>query len=145
MKRKVLVISIKPEYAFRIINGEKTIELRKSTPNVTKDDIVIIYATEPIKAIIGYCKVKEIVRDNPSNLWVRFNSVAGISEKGFWEYYGEALKGTGIILSHIKKLDEEFPLKTIRKVMPRFSPPQSFSYLTVSDTINYYKTLSTSL
>ena len=45
----ILLISVKPEFAKKIINGEKTIELRKSTPKrVNKDNYILIYVTSPI-------------------------------------------------------------------------------------------------
>ena len=62
MKRhKYLFIAVKPEYANKLISGEKDIELRKTKPHVQAGDYVIIYASAPAKAVWGYGKIKRII------------------------------------------------------------------------------------
>ena len=44
----ILLISVKPEFAEKILRGEKTIELRKSAPKkVDIEDYILIYVTSP--------------------------------------------------------------------------------------------------
>ncbi|MEQ8245131.1 ASCH domain-containing protein [Fulvivirga sp.] len=142
MYPKVLVISVKPEFAYRILSGEKTIELRKNTPSVTEGDLVIIYATQPVKAIVGYCKVSGIVKDNPSNIWDKYSEVTGISKQGFMSYYSNTLTAIGIKLKDVNPLSKNFTLKQVKAVIPKFKPPQSFAYLTLAEAISTYKHLS---
>jgi predicted transcriptional regulator len=133
MKRKILLVSIKPEFAFRILSGDKQIELRKSTPKVNYGDLVVIYATAPVKAIVGYCTVQEVVRDKPKNLWCLYGDIAGIDRRNFNQYYCNTLYGTGILLKDVKPLKEELKLKDIRMQFPYFQPPQSYKYLSLNE------------
>ena len=50
----LLIISVKPEYAEKILNGEKTIELRKCAPKkVGKDGFFIDLCNCSSKRIMG--------------------------------------------------------------------------------------------
>jgi predicted transcriptional regulator len=54
---KAILLSIKPEWAEKIYNGEKTIEWRKSRPSIDRNNRhtrVYIYETAPVKRITGY-------------------------------------------------------------------------------------------
>jgi len=52
-----IVLSIHPKYAEAIIDGRKTIEIRKTTPSHLKiHDKIYLYATAPVKTVIGYCE-----------------------------------------------------------------------------------------
>jgi len=48
-----VLLSIKPEYAEKILNGEKKYEFRKVLPKNKSITKVIIYATMPIGKVIG--------------------------------------------------------------------------------------------
>lgn len=49
MKKKAIIISIRPEWCEKILNGEKTIELRKTLPNCKYPIDVYIYCTKSDK------------------------------------------------------------------------------------------------
>lgn len=54
---KAILLSIKPEWAEKIYNGEKTIEWRKSRPRLDRNNHhmrVYIYETAPVKRITGH-------------------------------------------------------------------------------------------
>ena len=54
---KAILLSIKPEWAEKIYNGEKTIEWRKSRPRIDRNNRhmrVYVYETAPVKRITGY-------------------------------------------------------------------------------------------
>jgi predicted transcriptional regulator len=64
--RKIL-ISIKPEYADRIINGTKKYEFRSKKPRLSFDYIVI-YWTFPKMKVLAEVKVEEILEYTPQQL-----------------------------------------------------------------------------
>lgn len=136
--RKVLVVSIKPEFAEKIFNGQKSIELRKSAPNVSPGDIVVIYSTHPVKAVIGICQVKEIIKMQPSLMWSKHNDKLGIDKKRFQEYFFNTSQAVGIVLTAIYRLQESVSLVAIRKMIPMFQPPQTFRYYNKSKVFKSY-------
>ncbi|RAW01085.1 ASCH domain-containing protein [Pseudochryseolinea flava] len=126
---KVLLISVRPEFAEKILNGTKTIELRKSSPNVSIGDLVIIYSTLPEKAIVGTCVVQGIMKKSPQQFWRSHSRKMGIDRKRYFEYFKHSSFAVGIVLTSIEKLDEKVSLDLVRKSIPKFSPPQTFRYL----------------
>ena len=64
-----VLLSIKPEYAEKILNGEKKYEFRKVLPKNKSITKVIIYATMPIGKVIGEFEIAELISDSPSRLW----------------------------------------------------------------------------
>jgi predicted transcriptional regulator len=130
---KTLLISVKPEFANKIVTGEKTIELRKACPNVTKNDIVIIYSTLPVKAVIGICRVEEVIKLKPSTMWRNHREKLGIERKRYMAYYEETETAIGIVLKSACRLDNKIDLADIKKIFPKFSPPQTFRYYPKAD------------
>ena len=78
MSIKVL-LSIKPEYAEKILNGEKKFEFRRVLPKNKEVDKVVIYATMPIGKIIGEFEIADFISESPIQLWQLTEEFAGIS------------------------------------------------------------------
>src|SRR5680860_97859 len=99
---KIIVISIKPEFADLIFEGSKKIELRKSSPNAQPGDLMIVYSTSPEMAMVGICMIKEVIKSTPNDIWINHSDILGIDEKRFNEYYSETDKAVGIVLSSVR-------------------------------------------
>ena len=131
---RALFISVKPEFVEKIFNGSKTIELRKSAPNINKEDVIIIYSTSPIMSVIGTCRVKEIIMQKPAKLWNEYSNKCGIDRKRYFEYYEGKDIAVGIVLKDVKKFNKQIPLSKLRSKFTNFHPPQTFRYF---DEKNY--------
>lgn len=130
MKRhKYLFIAVKPEYANKLISGEKDIELRKTKPHVQAGDYAIIYASAPEKAVLGYGKIKRIILCSPQEMWAGFSSRLGIKEQDYLMYYKNSNKSVGIEFEMIKPINP-ISLAELRRVDPNFHPPQIYRYVT---------------
>lgn len=128
IKNDILCVSIKPQFASKIFDGSKRIELRKSKPKVHVGDYVLIYVTVPVKAIKGICRVKGIIETTPSDLWANHYKLLGVDQKLFDEYYEGHNTSIGIEIEDVIEFKTEVSLDTIRKYIPRFAPPQTFRY-----------------
>lgn len=126
---KALFISVKPEFVEKIFNGQKAIELRKSVPGVENGDMVIIYSSSPIMAIIGTATIKEIISTTPTKMWSEHSTKLGIDKKRYLEYYNGKQVAVGIVLKGKEKLENPISLKEFRKKFSRFQPPQTFRYI----------------
>ena len=75
------LFSIKPKYAAMILNGTKHYEYRKSIFSMPYNiDKVYIYASSPIKKVIGEFKVVSILCDTPQKIWQRTHKESGLSK-----------------------------------------------------------------
>jgi type I restriction enzyme S subunit len=119
-----VLLSIKPEYAQKIATKVKRYEFRK-TIFKTKVSRIYIYSSSPIKKIIGFFIVDNIIEDNPSNLWGKFNKHSGIEEEEFFKYFENKQKGYAIKIGALELFHN--PVDPYKE-LPNFIPPQSFCY-----------------
>lgn len=136
---KFLLISVKPEFANKIISKHKLIELRKNMPKAQIGDFVLIYSTVPDKAIIGFARIENIIERSPNTMWNEFSDKLGIDKFRFDEYYLNYKRAIGLELSYVCKLKTRISLKDIKSMYPKFSPPQTYRYISVFSALRVYK------
>lgn len=138
LNNNLLIISVKPEYARKILKGEKTIELRKCAPKkVGKDGYILIYVTAPVKELWGIYKIENIIKENPNTLWENFGKQTGITKQEFNDYYKENKSAFGIQLQEVKNLfKHSINLDSLKNLIPGFMPPQTYRYID-KNIINY--------
>lgn len=128
-KNKYLFISVKPEFAAKLLSKEKSIELRKIKPNVREGDYIVIYASSPVKCVVGFGKIKQIIITTPKDMWLNNRSILGIDESRYEEYYRGREYAVGIEIEMIKSVPA-IPLAQIKMIDPNFHPPQVYRYVT---------------
>jgi len=126
---KSVLLSIRPEYVRKILNGTKRYEFRRS---IFKDrarvEKIYIYSTAPVKKIVASFCIDEIIEDQPEELWNKCQFFSGIDKNAFFAYFKDKEKGFAI---KIKNLDPfETPVDP-KNVIPDFTPPQSFRYVNI--------------
>lgn len=125
VNRTVVLLSIRPIYAERLLNKTKSVELRKT--KFRKDvECVVIYSTAPIQKIVGYFTVAQIIVDSPSVIWSKYHQMSGINRADFLNYYAGSKKAVGIEVSQIHRLQYPVPLSVLGE---HVRPPQSFQYV----------------
>lgn len=124
-RRSVALLAVQPKYAAQLMDGTKRVEFRKTK---FKKDVgtVYVYASSPIKQVVGYFEVKELVEDTPDGLWDQFNAVGGIEEVAYRAYYGNAEQGVAIVVGQVQKFSDPMDLN---EFTGNSTPPQSFIYL----------------
>ncbi|WP_345329387.1 ASCH domain-containing protein [Mucilaginibacter defluvii] len=138
---KLILISVKEKYVEEMLAGRKTIELRKSSPKAEPGDMLIIYTTQPKKAITAIATVKQIIKCSPCEMWQRYSTRLGIDADGFNKYYQDHNKAVGIELTSVLPLNEAILLSAIKLIHPDFTPPQTFKYLKKFSTLRDFKHL----
>ncbi len=116
---------IKPIYAQRLVIGEKKYEFRKSP---IRNDLthIIIYASSPIKKIIGLAEVRCVLEAAPSTIWDKTKHAAGIERKAFDAYFQGKKKAYSIEIKKIIRFKKEVEIAQLEN---GFKVPQSFSYV----------------
>ena len=114
-----VLMSVKPEYVNKILSGQKKYEFRRKIfkKNITE---VLVYSTIPVKRITMSFEIKNIIKDNPVVLWVKYKEFAGISHDEFFKYFKNCTTGYAIGIGNVKKL-EPYELN--------IRPPQSYMYI----------------
>ncbi len=117
------LLSIRPQFAFAILDGRKGFEFRR-TRFLRPVDVVVIYATKPVGQVIGEFEVADIIVGHPESLWRRTRG-SGIDEETFRRYFTGVREGFAIQVGRTRRYpypfcpEEEFGIRA----------PQSFAYL----------------
>lgn len=122
---RIAFMPIKPVYAEKIIAGSKKFEFRRAS---IKGDLthLIIYASSPVKKIIGIASVDGVDVSCPQDTWMHTKHAAGISQEDFLEYFQGKDKAVTIRLKDVLSLDREI---CPREIEAGFKVPQSFKYV----------------
>ncbi len=129
MQKNAILLSIQPRYAKKIFEGEKKVELRRIRPNVRNGDLVIIYASSPVMAVMGSFSVDHVMMKRPRDLWPFVEQKACVSREEFDSYYKGSRLAVGIFFSDARTVDNPLRLQEIREMWPDFHPPQGYRYL----------------
>jgi predicted transcriptional regulator len=125
-----VLLSIKPEYANKILSGEKKYEFRKVSFTNTEVKTVVIYATKPVGKVVGEFEILKIYSDSPSKIWEQTKNSAGIDKKYFDSYYEGKNLAIAIAVGAVHQYEHP---KNLSDVGAGISPPQSFCYIKPSE------------
>ena len=124
MSSKVL-LSIKPEFAEKIFSGDKKYEYRRLTFKKHQIQTIVVYASSPIKKVVGEFEIEEIILDNLDSLWENTRECSGISKDFFYNYFKDKEYGYAIKIGAAIKYSKPICLQKKFNILP----PQSFVYL----------------
>jgi len=120
-----ILISLKPEYAVAILDGRKSVEFRKASfPNRVRT--MVLYATSPVKKIIGVVNVKAVVVLSPEGAWRKYRLRGAIERRSFNAYYAGTKTAVCLEMEEAHRLE---PPIDPYKAVEAFRAPQSFRYL----------------
>lgn len=125
--RSTLLLSIKPAYADAILAGTKWWELRRRPPR-QRVGRVFLYATRPVMAIVGECRVLGMRGDTPELLWAWVSQGAGVLRVSYDEYFEGSDLAWSLKLGEPRRFDRPVPLAAVGLG----KPPRSFRYLSAS-------------
>lgn len=122
-----ILLSIKPEYAEKIFQGQKKYEYRKRIFKRTDVNVVIVYATKPIGKVIGEFEIDEILEDDPIAIWEQTKKYSGIDKEDYLKYFGANKKGFALSIKNTIIYQKSLELSELDSKIK--SAPQSFMYI----------------
>jgi len=124
-----VILSIRPVHAEKILDGSKTVELRRRfTGGVRPGTIALIYSTSPRSALTGSARIKEVQRLAVPELWERHCSAACLQKGEFEDYFSGLASGYAIVLASPQPLIRPVGLPELRQRFG-FEAPQSYQYI----------------
>ena len=107
-----IILPIAPRYIEKIFSGEKKYEYRK---RLCKNDIskIYLYATAPVKGIVGEVEVIEKMEEDTKKLWSLTSNYSGIDIDFYNKYFRNCTKACAYKLGKVIKYKNKIPLQYI--------------------------------
>lgn len=120
-----VLLSIKPKYVDKIFDGTKKYEFRKSLFKRRDVTIVVIYASSPIKRVVGEFEIEDILSGDVNTLWERTKKYSGITKDFYYTYFQKSKTANAIQIGRLTKYEEARSLSDFNI----HQAPQSFCYI----------------
>lgn len=126
---RALLLSVKPRFARAILEGRKTVEVRRRFPQVPAGTTVVLYSSSPERAVLGTVRLTRAIRVNPNAVWETYSEDIGIEEDALEDYLVGADSSTVLQVEAPESWSRPVSLGLLRETLG-LEPPQSFRYLT---------------
>lgn len=145
---KWLIMSIKPEFATKIIEGIKVIELRRQFSETHQGSRILIYSSSPQQALLGYAKLRRVQRLKIKDIKEEFVDGVGCDESQIDDYSSGVDSLWALTLSDVNPFDTPISRKVLENYLEtELRPPVSHatidknsSWWRVIDTFNSFET-----
>lgn len=127
--RTALFLSLRPRFAEMLLDGQKTVELRRVRPNAAPGSVVLLYASSPDRTLVGRAEIAAIQVDTLAGIWRKHGRATGLNRDEYDAYFDGSDQAVAISLRRVTRLAEPRPLEDLRRRLVGFRPPQSFRYL----------------
>jgi predicted transcriptional regulator len=120
-----VLLSIKPEFVAKILDGSKRYEYRRTIFKRREVKVVVVYESNPIRKVVGEFDIGEIIRDHPVSLWAKTKYFSGTTAEKFFAYFDDKSIGYAIEIALVRRYDMPKSLQSYGITLP----PQSFRYI----------------
>lgn len=124
-----ILISLRPAYTQAILEGRKTVELRRRKVHAAVGTRVWLYSKTPTARIEGVARIKLVHEGGLADIWSAYSNKVGLSKGEFEDYFKGCRKGCAIILVEARPIIPAVDLNTVRGRLDGFHPPQFFKRL----------------
>lgn len=119
-------LSVSPRWAALITSGQKTVEWRKSAPELAPGTPFLLYSSAPDKSVIGAGEISGVSRGPWRELADRLGSRGAATQeelKAYFESGGSERSARAIELASFKAFAKPLPLARLKALALGFSPP----------------------
>jgi predicted transcriptional regulator len=122
-----IVMSIRSEYASRILSGKKKVEVRRVFSKKWKGCKVTIYASGRERSLVGEALIKEVICDKPENVWDRFSGQIGCDKEEFDKYASSKNKVYAVVLEDAVPYQKSISIREVSILTKEnLRPPQNY-------------------
>lgn len=126
---KKILLSIKPCFVDKILDGTKRVEYRKRIPKDSQVNRVLIYSSYPVKKIVAEFVFDGIIAGTPEQVWKKTCEVSGINKDFFMRYFKDKSVAYAYRISNLRV----FPAPKSLSDYSLESAPQDYCYVEDED------------
>jgi len=124
-----VLVSIRPFYASKILDGQKTAELRRRFPQTAAmGAMALFYSSSPVRAVVGFARIKRVLKLPISTIWKDHGAAACISKEDFDAYFAGLRYGFVILFEKVQALKKQVKASDLEAQFG-IVPPQSYRYV----------------
>lgn len=135
-------MSLRPRFAEAILDGTKTVELRRTRLSAPDGTHLILYASSPVMAVVGTAVLIGRDTDTPARIWRRHRKHVGLLRTEYDEYFDGSETATAVHLGVPRRLATPWALSALRDTA-KFQPPQSYRFVSDDDPVQLRDLVST--
>jgi predicted transcriptional regulator len=129
--RRTLLLSVRPRFADAILAKTKTVEVRRRAIRARAGTRVVLYASAPVKAVVGTAWIDRTAVQDAGGTWRRHAAALGLERHELEAYLG-GQRAHLLFLRGASRLEKPLSLARLRRRV-QFRPPQSFRYVSPRD------------
>lgn len=136
-----LLLSIRPRHMDKILRGTKRVEIRRKFSSKWLGHVVNLYASGPVRQLVGRATVSRVVCRAPELIWTEFGGEIGCSREEFDQYTAGADEIYALELSEVIPFRVPVSRYDMTELLQsQLVPPQS--YCTVEKGKSWAKAIS---
>jgi predicted transcriptional regulator len=129
MREPVTLLSVRPRFAEALLDGSKTVEIRRRQAHIADGAICLLYASSPVRALVGAISVEATDTDLPEVLWSRWGAHTGLQRDEYDDYLKDSVTACAIVVSDAVAFPRPVELSELRRRHRSFVTPQSYRFL----------------
>lgn len=125
-----IVMSIKPQFASKIVNHKKTVEIRAKFSPKLVGATVFLYASSPRQAVVGEAKIASVVEGKPKEIWGLYGDQIGTTLTDFKFYCRGRRSIYALVLEEVLAYPDSLPWNVFSTAFNApMRPPQSYQFI----------------
>ena len=126
MYGRYVLMSIKPVFTEEILSGFKKFEVRSKAGIILRGDTIIIYASAPVKSVVGVFTAGRVTTLTYDELVRIHEQLQGVTERDLEFMKGRKRSLLIIEVLNPLRLNEPIHLGELRRRIPGFRPPVNY-------------------
>lgn len=122
-----LLISIKDNNAKKILEGSKSVEIRRRFSTRWIDKKILFYTSSPKKEFVGEARISDVVVDKPLNIWEQYNEEINCEYEQYLEYVKGKDRIYAIFMDQTNEYENKISLRDLNDILNhKLFAPQSY-------------------
>jgi predicted transcriptional regulator len=124
-----VLLSVRPRFADALLDGTKTVEVRRRPVRLYAGAICLVYASSPTRALTGALAVRGVEHGSPDDLWNRYGDRTALRRDEYDEYLDGRPTASVLLIATAIAFRTPVPLDELRRRSDTFVAPQSYRFM----------------
>ena len=126
---RVVLLSVRPRFADALLDGTKTVEVRRRPVRLHAGAVCLLYASSPTRALTGALTVAGVDHGAPDELWRRHGAGTALTRVDYDDYLDGRSTACALVVAAPIAFRTAVPLAELRRRNDAFVPPQSYRFV----------------